>query len=76
MMKVTVKKVFADKFTHSMYKVGDVIDVTDDRAKDMIGRGLCTAVESVKEEVKTAPKGGKKGTKNVRKGKTCASDND
>lgn len=58
-MKVKVVKDFADKFIpYKMYKPGDVIDVTEDRANDMIGRGLATALEpSVKKEVKkTVPK--------------------
>lgn len=58
-MKVKAVKEFADKYIlYKMYKVGDVIDVTEDRAKDMIERGLATALEpSAKKEVKkTVPK--------------------
>lgn len=58
-MKVTVKSVFADRFTYQMYAEGDVIEVADARAHDLIDRGLCAPVETA-EKAKPAPKGGKK----------------
>lgn len=74
-MKVKVKAVFVDKFTKKPYKVGEIIDVDKDRAKNMIDRGLATSVglsaetaddkrviteTETPEEVTPVPKTGKK----------------
>ena len=79
-MKVKVVKGFADKFQlWKTHKVGDVIDVPDDRAKDLIGRGLATSIEPAKkteEESKPVPKKRQKAAKNVNKGKTSVKNND
>lgn len=39
-MKVKVVKPFADKETFKMYKVGQVIDLPDNRASSAVSRGL------------------------------------
>lgn len=76
-MTVKVVKDFADKITPWItHKVGDVLSVPDDRAKDLIERGLATSTEPAKKESeKTVPKKrqqeGK--TKNVSKSKRSAS---
>ena len=78
-MKVKVIKDFADKKqTWVTHKVGELIDVDDNRAKDLIGRGLAAAPVTAKaEDDKPVPKTGKKGKKkNVSEGETGASDND
>ena len=70
-MKVKVVKPFADKETFRMYKVGQVIDLPDNRASFAVNRGLVaemavkipkdveTASEAIKAERKTAKKRGK-----------------
>lgn len=67
-MKVKVVKPFADKLTFKMYKVGQVIDLPDERASFAVSRGLVaemavkvpknveTASEAPKTEKKTATK--------------------
>lgn len=67
-MKVKVVKSFADKLTFKMYKVGQVIDLPDERASFAVSRGLVaemavkipknveTASEATKTEKKTATK--------------------
>jgi len=76
-MKVKITKDFADKMTPWItHKAGTMIDVDDKRAKDLIGRGLAAAPDAAKaEDKKPVPKTGKKGSKNVREGKTGASNN-
>lgn len=54
-MKVKVVKPFADKETFRMYKVGQVIDLPDNRASSAVSRGLATAVK-VPKNVETAIK--------------------
>lgn len=46
-MKVTVKRVFVDKFnTSKQYKVGEEIEITDQsRLDDLITRGLVRVAE-------------------------------
>jgi hypothetical protein len=65
-MRVEVKKEFADKYTHQMYKVGSVIEFADERAKDLIGRELALAVDIPKPK-ETAAKSIKKVTKPSKK---------
>lgn len=67
-MKVKVVKPFADKETFKMYKVGQVIDLPDNRASFAVSKGLVaeiavkipknveTASEAPKTEKKTATK--------------------
>lgn len=78
-MKVTVKKDFADKYKPWIsHKIGEVMDIPADRAKDLIGRGLVTAPEAAKapDEEQTVPKTVKRGNKNVGKGKKSVKNND
>lgn len=78
-MTVKVVKDFADKITPWItHKVGDVLSVPDDRAKDLIERGLATSTEPAKKESeKPVPKKRQEGkTKNVSKGKKSASNKD
>ena len=76
-MKVTVKKVFADKYTLKMYSVGDVLDLPADRANDIVDRGLASPVEVAKAEPKAETKdGNKKKGKNVKQSKAGATDID
>ena len=50
-MKVEVVKTFADKeITYKMYAVGEVINLPDSRALDVINRGLAKSAEAVKTE--------------------------
>ena len=47
-MKLIVKKVFRDKFSKAIYKIGDAVEFSDDnRINDLIRRGLC---EEIKED--------------------------
>lgn len=64
-MKVKVIKDFADKMKPWItYKVGTMIDVDENRAKDLVGRGLVSAPETAKtEDKKPVPKTGKRGKK-------------
>ena len=76
-MKVTVIKNFADKYRPWIsHKTGEVLDIPADRAKDLIGRGLASAPETVKAEEAPAPKAEKRGKKNAGKGKKGVTDND
>ena len=77
-MKVKAVKNFADKLTPWVsHKVGDVLDVPDDRAKDLIERGLATSIEPAKTEEKPVPKKRQKEvSRNVGKGKKGAANHD
>lgn len=54
-----VEKVFKDKITGELYQVGQTIEVSEDRAKELLadGRGLVSEVKQ-----KSAPKGTTKTT--------------
>lgn len=76
-MKVKVVKPFADKETFRMYKVGQVIDLPDQRASFAVNRGLVAEmavkipvdVETASEAIKTERKAAKKrGKSNVEQG--------
>lgn len=60
-MKVRVTQPFADKLTHKMYGVGQVIDLPDDRASVAVSKGLVaeTAVK-IPRNIETANKAPKK----------------
>lgn len=46
-MKYKVIKAFTDKHTYKKYNIGDVIEVTEDRAKEILSVGeLITKVQS------------------------------
>ena len=64
-MKVKVIKDFADKMKPWItHKAGTMIDVDENRAKDLVGRGLVSAPETAKiEDKKPVPKTGKRGKK-------------
>ena len=69
-MKIRVTSEFYDKFnTSTLFKVGTVLDFDDDRAKDVIAKGLAEAyVEPKKEEaVKPSLKAEKKSVKGKEK---------
>jgi hypothetical protein len=54
-MKVKVVKPFADKETFRMYKVGQVIDLPDNRASYAVSRGLVAEMAvKVPKNVETA----------------------
>lgn len=56
-MKVKVVKPFADKETFKMYKVGQVIDLPDNRASSAVSRGLVAQIAvKVPKNVETAIK--------------------
>lgn len=56
-MKVRVVKPFADKETFLMYKVGQVIDLPDERASVAVTRGLVAEMAvRVPKNVETADK--------------------
>lgn len=48
-MEVRVVKTFADKETYKMYAIGEKILLPDERAKDVIKRGLATAITAKAE---------------------------
>lgn len=48
-MKATVKQIFIDKKTKKRYKPGEVIEVTEERAKEILKK-LPKAIEVAKEE--------------------------
>ena len=77
-MKVKAVKNFADKLTPWVsHKVGDVLDVPDTRANDLIERGLATTIEPAKTEEKPVPKKRQKEvSRNVGKGKKGAANHD
>lgn len=54
MMKLAIKKEFRDKITGELYKVDDVKEFTDDRAKEILAdpRGLVEAAPAEPEEPK------------------------
>lgn len=57
-MELKIKKVFKDKFTNALYKVGDVIEFEPARAEELLkdNRNLVEAVEEEKAEKKPAGK--------------------
>jgi len=57
-MKIKALKKFKDKTTHKLVNVGDVIDVSEARAKSAIDRKLAEEVKTEKKEGK--PKKSKK----------------
>ena len=65
-MKVKINKAFTDKYTGEAYKVGQVVEVTETRAKELLGdaRKLVDLVEEKpKAEDKAKPKATAKKTK-------------
>ena len=51
-MKMTILNAFHDKHKFSLiYKVGQVAEFEDERAQDLIERGLATPVDSKEKEV-------------------------
>lgn len=67
-MKVKVIKPFADKETFKMYKVGQVIDLPDNRASSAVSRGLVAEMAvKVPKNVETANKVPEKKTAEDRK---------
>ena len=55
-MKVKVKSTFLDKFNRSrVYNPGDVVEFEDERAEDIVSRGLGEAVKEEAEAPKPAP---------------------
>lgn len=68
MKKVEVLFDFYDKFhTSSLFKVGDVVEFDDERAADVIARGLAKAVKAKGKAEKTPDPG--KGKDNTDPGK-------
>jgi len=57
-MKIKALKKFKDKATQKLVKVGDVVDVSEARAKSAIERNLAEEVKTEKKEGK--PKKSKK----------------
>lgn len=57
-MQLKIKKVFKDKFTNALYKVGDVVEFEQARAEELLAdnRNLVEAVEEEKAEKKPAGK--------------------
>ena len=58
-MRLVIKKVFRDKITKELYKVDDVVEFTEERAKELLAdnRGLVEeAKEAKEEEVSDEPK--------------------
>lgn len=57
-MQLKIKKVFKDKFTNVLYKVGDVVEFEQARAEELLAdnRNLVEAVEEEKAEKKPAGK--------------------
>lgn len=51
-MQLKIKKVFKDKFTNALYKVGDVIEFEQARAEELLedNRNLVEAVDEEKEK--------------------------
>ena len=52
-MKLKVLKVFNDKYTGQLYKINDVIEVNEERAKEILNHPL-ELVEEVVEELEAA----------------------
>lgn len=62
-MKVKVVKPFADKETFKMYKVGQVIDLPDNRASVAVNKGLVAEMAvKVPKDTETANKAPEKKT--------------
>lgn len=53
-----VEKVFKDKITGELYQVGQIIEVSEDRAKELLadGRGLVSEVKPKSTPKSTAKK--------------------
>ena len=47
-MKLKVLKVFSDKYTNELYKVNDVLEVSEERAKEILNHQL-ELVEKIEE---------------------------
>ena len=60
-----VEKVFKDKITGELYKVGQIIEVSEDRAKELLadGRGLVSEVKPKSAPKSTTKTTAKKSTK-------------
>lgn len=60
-----VEKVFKDKITGELYKVGQIIEVSEDRAKELLadGRGLVSEVKQKSAPKSTTKTTAKKSTK-------------
>lgn len=52
-MKLKIEKEFVDKITNAKYKVGDVVEFEDDRAKELVS-DFRKLVSKVKEEKTTS----------------------
>lgn len=54
-MKLRIEKEFVDKDTNELYKVGDIKEFKEARAKELLADNR-SLVSKVKEEVKKTPK--------------------
>lgn len=62
-MKVKVTVSFSDKVTYRAHKVGEVLDFPDQRAQDVISRGLAVALTDTKKDTALAKTTKRKTTK-------------
>lgn len=70
-MEVKVVKPFADKETFKMYKVGQIIDLPNDRASVAVSKGLVAEMAvKIPEEAETANKAPEKKTAVGKKSKS------
>ncbi len=69
MVKLIIKKPFINKETKEMFKVGEEIEVSDERAKDLLDR-LADYVEKVEEKKPARKSTPRKSTKKATPKKT------
>ena len=56
-MKVEVKELFVDKYDNlKAYQPGEIIDISNDRAKDLSKRGLAVIIDKPESPVNKAVK--------------------
>lgn len=52
-MKLRVKETFRDKYTRKVYEQGEIIEVADERAKEMLASPYVVVEEEKKTSTKT-----------------------